>query len=1085
MKNLQLGIAGNIAKKFITSKLTPLFLLASILIGLAAIVLTPKEEEPQIVVPMVDIFIPYPGASAKEVERKVTTEFEKLIWEIKGMDYVYSVSKPGMALIIARFKVGEDMEDSLVKLYNKLMSNMDKLPPGALQPLVKPMDINDVPIVALTLWSEKKTPYELRQIAKELCLQLKQVEDVSKTWIIGGDTRRYKVLIDKDKLKSYHLSLLQVVQAIRSANQKLPAGKVVENNTEFPVEAGEFIRTIDDLKNIVVAVYKGKPVYLRDVATVTDAPIDPENYVFIGFGPSAEKKGVSREFIEKHGNQFPAVTVAIAKKKGTNAVVVAKKILEKLEEIKPKILPADVHVTVTRNYGKTAQDKFHELMFHLGVAIFAVVIFIGITLGVKEAFVVSIAIPTTLALTLFVDLLTGYTLNRVTLFALIFTLGLLVDDAIVVVENIHRHLKLKERPPLQAAIYAVAEVGNPTILATFTVIAALLPMAFVRGLMGPYMRPIPVNASTAMFFSLIVAFVISPWAAYYLLRKEAEKEEEKFELKKSFTYKAYNKIVRPLLESTWKRWAFLLAILLMMVGAVSMFYTKTVVVKLLPFDNKSEFQVVVDMPEGTSLEETARVVKAITEYLSTIPEVTDYEAYIGTASPFDFNGLVRHYYLRQGGNVADIRINLIDKHERKRQSHDIAREERPKIQEVAKAVNPEANVKIVEVPPGPPVLSTLVAEIYGKDDDVRRRIALQIAEIFRKTEGVVDVDTLVDADHYKYEIKINRQKARESGVTEEQIVKTVSIALNGAPVSIAHTDLDSDPVKIFVRLPREQRERIDDVLSLSVMNKQGKLIPLRELVKIVKVPADKTIYHKNLHPVSYVIGDVSGKYEAPIYPILAINKYLSEHPLPEGYKIDYTFIPPSMPKDDFKPMMKWDGEWQITYETFRDMGAAFIVALILIYLLIVGQFQSFVIPMIIMVPIPLTMIGIVPGHWIMTKLLGKTTYFTATSMIGFIALAGIVVRNSIILVDFILMRKREGAPLKESIIEAGAVRFRPIVLTAAAAMVGAAVILLDPIFQGLAISLLFGVFASTTLTLVVIPVIYYMVEKKRWNEQQG
>ncbi len=1081
MKNIDLGIAGNITKKFITSKLTPLFLLASILIGLAAIVLTPKEEEPQIVVPMIDVFIPYPGASAKEVERKISTRFEKLIWEIKGMDYVYSISKPGMSLIIARFKVGEDMEDALVRLYDKLMSNMDKLPPGAMQPLVKPMDINDVPIISLTLWSDKKTPYELRQIAKEFCLQLKQVEEVSKTWIIGGDTRRYKVLIDRDKLKNYHISLLQVVQAIKSANLKLPAGNIVENNTEFPVEAGEFIKTIDDLKNIVVAVYNGKPVYLKDVAEVVDAPIDPENYVFIGFGPHAEKKGIGRNFIEKHGNQFPAVTIAIAKKKGTNAVTVAEKILKKFEDIKSNILPSDVHVTVTRNYGKTAQDKFNELMFHLGVAIFAVVIFIGLTLGVKEAFVVSIAIPTTLALTLFVDLLTGYTLNRVTLFALIFTLGLLVDDAIVVVENIHRHLKLKQMPPLQAAIYAVAEVGNPTILATFTVIAALLPMAFVRGLMGPYMRPIPVNASTAMFFSLIVAFVISPWAAYYLLRKEVEKEEEKFELEKTPTYRIYNKLVRPLLNSAVKRWAFLFGVLLLMGGSVFMFYTKSVVVKLLPFDNKSEFQVVVDMPEGTSLEETARVTKAIANYIATIPEVTDYEMYVGTASPFDFNGLVRHYYLRQGGNVADIRINLTDKHERKRQSHDIAKEERPKIQEVAKAVNPDANVKIVEVPPGPPVLSTLVAEIYGKDDDIRRRIAEQIAQIFRETPGVVDVDTLVDADHYKYEVKINRRKARESGVTEEQIAQTISIALQGASVSVAHTDYDSDPVSIFVRLPRDQREKVEDILNLSVMNREGKLIPLREIATVVKVPADKTIYHKNLHPVSYVIGDVAGKYEAPIYPILAINKYLSQNPLPEGYRIEYTFIPPSIPKNDFKPTMKWDGEWQITYETFRDMGAAFMVALILIYLLIVGQFQSFIIPMVIMIPIPLTMIGIVPGHWLMTQILGKTTYFTATSMIGFIALAGIVVRNSIILVDFILMKKREGAPLKDSIIEAGAVRFRPIVLTAAAAMVGAAVILLDPIFQGLAISLLFGVFASTTLTLIVIPVIYYMLEKRNWE----
>lgn len=1083
MKNVNLGIAGNIAKRFITSKITPLLLIASLLIGVAAAILTPKEEDPQIVVPMVDIFIPYPGAPAKEVERKVTTRFEKLIWEIKGIDYVYSVTKPGMSLIIARFKVGEDMEDSLVKLYNKLMSNMDKLPPGALQPLVKPKDINDVPIVTLTVWSEDKTPYELRKIAKELCLQLKQIDNVSKTWIIGGDTRRFKVLIDRDKLKNYHLSLLQIAQAIKSANAKINAGTITENNTEFPVEAGEFIKTIDDLKNVVVGVYRGKPVYLKNVAEVTDAPIDPEHYVYIGFGPHSEEKGVSKEFIEKHGNQFPAVTIAIAKKKGTNAVTVAHQILEKLKKIEPYMLPKDVHVTVTRNYGKTAEDKFDELMFHLGVAIFAVVVFIGLTLGVREALVVSLAIPTTLALTLFIDLLTGYTLNRVTLFALIFTLGLLVDDAIVVVENIHRHLKLKEMPPLQAAIYAVAEVGNPTILATFTVIAALLPMAFVRGLMGPYMRPIPVNSSIAMFFSLLVAFIISPWAAYYLLRKEAEKEEKKVVLEETRTYKIYNKLIRPLLDSALKRWVFLGVILLLMVGSVALFFTKTVVVKLLPFDNKSEFQVVVDMPEGTSLEETARVVKAITNYLQTIPEVVDYEAYIGTASPFDFNGLVRHYYLRKGGNVADIRINLIDKHKRKRQSHDIAKEERPKIEAVAKAVNPKANVKIVEVPPGPPVLATLVAEIYGKDDKVRRRIAKEVEEIFRKTPGVVDVDTLVDADHYKYEVVVNRKKARESGVTEAQITQTVRIALKGATVSVAHTSYDSDPVSIFVRLPRTQRDDINKILDLTVMNRQGKLIPLRELVKIKKVLADKTIYHKNLHPVSYVIGNVAGKYEAPIYPILAINDYLKKHPLPDGYKLKYSFIPPSIPQTDFKPMMKWDGEWQITYETFRDMGAAFIVALILIYLLIVGQFQSFVIPMIIMAPIPLTMIGIIPGHWVMSKIIGKTAYFTATSMIGFIALAGIVVRNSIILVDFILMRKREGAPLKDSIIEAGAVRLRPIVLTAAAAMVGSAVILLDPIFQGLAISILFGVFASTTLTLGVIPVLYYMFEKRNWEKE--
>ncbi len=1082
MENFKLGIAGKVTKNFITSKLTPLFLVASLLIGLAAIILTPKEEEPQIVVPMIDIFIPYPGASSKEVERQVTTPFEKVIWEVKGMDYVYSISKPGMSLIIARFKVGENMEDALVKLYDRLMSNMDLLPKGAMMPLVKPKDINDVPIVTLTLWSKNKTPYELRRIGKELCLKLKQVEDVSKSWVIGGDPRRFKVLVNPEKLKSFNVSLVQIAQAIESANAKLPSGSVIEGNTEFPVEAGEFIKSIDDLKKLVVAIYRGKPIYLKDVAEIVDAPKDPDNYVWIGFGPNSEKKGISKEFIEKNGNQFPAVTVAISKKRGTNAVVVADHILKKFEEIKANLIPDDVHVTLTRNYGKTAEDKFDELMFHLGVAVAAVVVFIGLTLGAKEALVVSLAIPTTLALTLFVDLVTGYTLNRVTLFALIFTLGLLVDDAIVVVENIHRHFKLKELPPLQAAIRAVAEVGNPTILATFTVIAALLPMGFVRGLMGPYMRPIPVNASTAMFFSLIVAFVVSPWATYYLLRKEVEEEKEKLRLEETRTFKIYNKLVKPLLLSRFKRWIFLLAVGLLMLGAVAMFYTKDVVVKMLPFDNKSEFQVVVDMPEGTTLEDTARVVKAITNYLSTVPEVTDFEAYVGTASPFDFNGLIRHYFLRRGSNVADIRINLIDKHERERQSHDIAKEERDKIQEVARRVDPRANVKIVEVPPGPPVLSVLTAEIYGQDDKVRRRIAKEVESIFSKAEGVVDIDTMIDDDHYKYEISVNREKARKSGIPESLIAKSISMAVNGATVSVAHVENETDPVSIFVRVPRKSRTSVEDILNLPLMNLNGKIVTLREIAVVKKVLADKTIYHKNLHPVSYVIADVSGKYEAPIYPILEINNYLKNNPLPDGYKLEYSFIPPFIPQNDFKPMMKWDGEWQITYETFRDMGAAFIVALILIYLLIVGQFQSFILPMVIMAPIPLTMVGIVPGHWLVSLIKGKLAYFTATSMIGFIALAGIVVRNSIILVDFILMRKEEGAKnIVDAIIEAGAVRFRPIVLTAAAAMVGAFVIITDPIFEGLAISLMFGVFASTTLTLVVIPVIYYMMEKRNWE----
>ena len=1080
MKDLNLGLAGNIAKRFITSKLTPLILIASIFLGLAAVVLTPKEEDPQIRVPMIDIFIPYPGASSKRVERQVITQFEKLIWEIRGIDYVYSASKPNMGLIVARFKVGQDMDDAIVRTYNRIMSNLDRLPKGAMQPIIKPMDIDDVPIVTVTLWSNKVKPYDLRKVAYEVCLQLKQVQDVSKSWVIGGDSRKFKVLVDATKLKAYHVSLLQVANAIASANQKLPAGSITQNNMSFPVEAGKFIKTVNDLRNVVVAVYNGRPVYLRDVAKVTDAPVEPNNYVFIGFGPNAPEKGVSRGFISSHGNEFPAVTIAISKKKGTNAVVVAKEILQKLSEVKGKIVPSDVHVTLTRNYGKTAENKFHELLFHLGVAIVAVIIFIGLSLGIREAIVVSLAIPATFSFALFVDLLIHYTLNRVTLFALIFTLGLLVDDAIVVVENIHRHLKLKRMPPLQAAIYAVDEVGNPTILATLTVIAALVPMAFVRGLMGPYMRPIPVNASTAMFFSLLVAFTISPWASYYLLKGGAERETEAASVKDTKTYKIYNKLIRPLLQSGTKRWCFLTVVVLSLIGSLFLFYTRTVIVKLLPFDNKSEFQVVIDMPKGTSLEETSRVTRSVDDYLSKIPEVTDFESYVGTASPFDFNGLVRHYYLRRGSNVASIRVNLIDKHERKRQSHEIAKEERPFIEKAGLKIDKNANIKVVEVPPGPPVLSTLVAEIYGNNDKQRRQIARDVERIFKHTKGVVDVDTMVDADHYKYVVNVNRAKAAESGVSEAAIVRTVSIALNGMPISASGVEKTVKPVYIFLRLPRLQRLKPDDVLNLSVMSKTGKLVPLRELARIEKVPAGKTIYHKNLHPVSYVTADVSGKYESPIYPILSINRYLKTHKV-DGIKLRYSFIPPSMPSGDFVPSMKWDGEWQITYETFRDLGIAFAIALLFIYLLIVGQFQSFTIPLTIMAPIPLTLLGVIPGHWIMSQIIGRTAYFTATSMIGFIALAGIVVRNSIILVDFILIRKRENAPLVDSIIEAGAVRFRPILLTAAAAMVGASVILLDPIFQGLAISILFGVFASTMLTLIVIPVLYYMIEKRNWK----
>ena len=1065
------GVSGRIAALFIGSKLTPLIMLAALLLGLFAILVTPREEEPQIVVPMADVWLPFPGASAKVVEEQLTKPFERKLSEIKGVEYVYSISRPGGALIIVRFYVGQPMEQSLVDLYDKLMSNQDLLPPGAEPFLVKPKDVNDVPIVTVTLSSQHYGGFELRQLADQVLEEAKKVAGTSGGFIVGGRTRELRVQIDPTRLKAYGLTPLQVAGVIRGENRALPTGRFDSRNQSFLVETGHFIRSREDVESLVVGVNEQRPVYLRQVAEVRDGPNEAKQYVWFGTGVrEGNVPDVLPDASRLTANEEPAVTVAIAKQGGTNAVTVADGVIRKVEDMKGVTIPTDVRVTVTRDYGATAREKADELLWHLLLAVVAVVIFLGVALGPRPAIVVSIAIPLTLALTLFTSLLIGYTINRVTLFALIFSIGILVDDAIVVVENTYRHLTLRLKPHREASIYAVDEVGNPTILATFTVIAALLPLAFVSGLMGPYMRPIPVNASIAMFFSLLVAFIVIPWFCQTCYRpgttvKGVDDEGNET----SLMARLYRRFLTPFLAHPLMAYAFLGIVALMLGGSVLMFYTRHVVVKMLPFDNKSEVQLVIDMPEGTTLEETARVTKSLSQYVRTVPEVRDYQAYIGTASPFNFNGLVRHYYLREQPHEADIQINLVAKDERAAQSHEIAQRLRPQVQAIARQY--EANVKVVEVPPGPPVQSVLVGEIYGPDYARQIAVAREVRALFETTPGVVDVDDYIEADQVKYIFTVDRAKAALAGIPSEDIVNTLSMALQGANVGMVHIPREKSPVQIVLRLPLAERTGLEHIGEIGLRTSTGGMVQLSELLTIEQTVQEKAIYHKNQKPVVYVVADVGGsgaeKAESPVYGVLGVGKKLEEYRPAEGYKVEEYYA--SQPWSEAKIAMKWDGEWHITYETFRDMGIAFAVAMLLIYLLIVGQFQSFLTPVIIMAPIPLTLIGILPGHWL------TGAYFTATSMIGFIALAGIIVRNSILLVDFIQLQEQAGVPLREAVIKAGAIRTRPILLTAAALMVGGFVIILDPIFQGLAVSLLFGVGASTLLTLIVIPILYYHV----------
>ena len=1066
----ELGLAGKLARAFIDSRLTPLIIAASILLGIGAVMLLPREEEPQIVVPMIDVFVQMPGASVKEVEERVTKPMEKLLWEVPGVEYIYSTSSPGYAMAVVRFYVGQNEEASIVRLNQKLSANFDLIPPGASLPIVKPRSIDDVPILALTLSSNVYDHVMLRRVAAQIHDQIKEVADVSEVKLIGGQRRQIRVTLDEARMAGYNVAPAMIVPLLQQANRQLQSGSFAAGNREFLVETGGFIHSAEEVGSVVIGVTGDKPVYLRDVSQIEDGSEEPADYVLYGTGPAHEQEAGAHSPAAQ--TALPAVTISIAKRKGTNAITVAEHVIEKVEKLKGSLIPNDVHVAVTRNYGETASEKSNELLLHMMIAIFSVSVLIWLALGLRESGIVATAIPVTLALTLAVFYFYGYTLNRITLFALIFSIGILVDDAIVVVENMARHYALREnqgRPRIDVAIEAVAEVGNPTILATFAVIAAILPMAFVSGLMGPYMRPIPVGASAAMIFSLLVAFIVTPWASLRLLKRHNKHESKS---KEGWTTRIYRRFMGRLIHEARWRYSFLVLVALLLLVSFSLVALKLVRVKMLPFDNKSEFQVIVDLPEGSTLEQTAAVTREISDYVRTVPEVTDYQMYIGTASPYNFNGLVRHYFLRRGPNVADIQVNLVPKGERKAQSHEIAKRVRPAIQQIA--VKHVARVKVSEVPPGPPVLQTLVAEVYGPDYQRQIEVARQIRDIFDRTDGVVDVDSYIEDEQTKYQFEIDKEKAALNGVSTEQAAATVSIAIAGLNVGLAHQPAEKEDVPIVLRLPLAARSSVDDLKRIKVMGQRGNLVALGELVRVEQMTSEQSIYHKNLMPVVYVTGDVAGAEESPVYAILKLNQAIEQLKLPEGYGLERYVA--SQPFSSDKFAMKWDGEWHITYEVFRDLGLAFAAVLVLIYILVVGWFQSFKTPFTIMAAIPFSLVGILPGHALMGA------FFTATSMIGFIAGAGIVVRNSIILVDFIELRLKQGMTLADAVVDAGAVRFRPMMLTAAAVIVGSTVILFDPIFQGLAISLMAGEVASLFLSRMTVPVLFYLSERKKHDE---
>ncbi|VUD68141.1 Multidrug resistance protein MdtB [Thalassocella blandensis] len=1089
---VNIGISGRIARYFQATEITPLLALIGFLLGVLAMLITPQEEEPQIKVTFANVFIAYPGASAKEVEMTVTTPAEQIAAEIEGVKHIYSVSSPGLSVLTVRFDVGRERNDAIVKLYNAFYSNQDIWPTalGVSQPLIKPMGIDDVPIVALTLWSENPefSGDALLRVAHTLETMLNRIDGTRNVAVKGGVERVLHVEVDPVRLSGFNLSLAEIREPLTSANVSLPAGTQIQNNIAVELQSGSFLSTPEDVSNLVVGVFNRKPVYLRDIARVRYKNDRPAQYHSFGVGAG------SGESFNKLPGQYPAVTISIAKKPGENAVHVAESIMQQIRDSRGLYIPDDVNVTVTRNYGKTAKDKAQTLIKKLLFATVSVILLVLLTLGYREALVVGSAVVVTLAVTLFASWAWGFTLNRVSLFALIFSIGILVDDAIVVVENIHRHLKMGNKTLAEVIPIAVDEVGGPTILATFTVVAALLPMAFVSGLMGPYMLPIPINASTGMLISLAVAFIFTPWLYRKLFQRQNlpsfssmsqtantktnaiseknsilvnshdTKNDSKIE---QVSQRFFSQLMAPLLsdaKGVRNRWLLLFVLILLIAASVTLVVSKNVILKMLPFDNKSEFQVVVDLPEGTPLENTYHVLQQMAEYIATLPEVTHYQIYAGGTAPMNFNGLVRQYYLRHAPHQGDIQVNLKDKNHRHRQSHEIALSAREALSAIAH--KHQATIKIVEVPPGPPVLAPLVAEVYGIDYDAQKASAKKLEMVFRSAQDVVDVDTSVEFPQQKTHARVDRARAAYLGVSQSVIAKTVQLAFAGDDVTHLHREDVKYPVPVRLELREELQSSREVLKNLSVRSNSGALLPLSEVMQIHSDQQSQSIYHKDLMPIVYVTGDVAGKTDSPLYGLLDIRSALAK----SSFTLAEFFN--QIPSNPFESSLKWDGEWQVTFDTFRDMGAAYAVGLILIYLLVVAQFRSYGLPLIIMAPIPLTLIGILPGH----ALLGQQ--FTAPSMIGMIALAGIIVRNSILLVDFIQQQVAAGLHLQQATVRAASVRAKPILLTAVAAMMGGFFILDDPIFGGLAVSLIFGLMVSTLLTLLVIPVVYYHYFRK-------
>jgi len=1078
--DLKLGLAGRLAKGFLRSKLTPLLVFASLLLGLLAVWLTPREEEPQIVVPMVDLYVPYPGASPKEVESQVATPLEKRLWGIPGVEYLYSMSRPGMALITVRFKVNEPQEPSLVKVHQELAANPQLLPPGAMKPIVKLQTIDDVPFLVLTLHGQDQTPGGLRKVAEVLGQELSTVPNTAQVKVIGGARRMVRVEPDPDRMRSLGFSLAELQPALQSAEAQLPAGVLVDRGRRTEVEATGFVLQAAELNRLVVGVRNQRPIYLGDVARIVDAP-DPEPPVVLFAGGGVQ-------------GFEPAVSVTLSKRAGTNATALAEQVLAKVEALRGGLLPRDLKLTVTRNYGETAGDKSNELIEHLMNATLSVIALVMLAMGWPSPVGGGIRVPVTLALTLLITYLFGYTLNRVTLFALIFSIGILVDDAIVVVENIHRHMHLPGRRKSFArmVVEAVDEVGNPTILATFAVIAAILPMAFVRGLMGPYMRPIPVGASLAMLFSLVIAFVISPWASLIVFKKEANLPEtdpsglhpatpdtaapepvhdwphKNPEVAPDSRMTAlYRKVMRALLTRASVRWGFFGGVVALLLGAMSLVGFGVVKVKMLPFDNKSEFMVQLDLPAGTPREDALAVGQDLARRLLKEPTVKDVQVYAGEAAPFTFVGMVRHSFLRQEAEMVDLQVNLVPKGDRKEQSHEIVVRLRPELEKISKPAN--ARMKLVEIPPGPPVMDTIVAEIYGPSEAERTRLSREVLAAFKSVEGIVDVDSTLNATNPKLSLVLDREKAALHGVAPAHVIQTLAMAGYGHQAGAFHVLRGSSQVPVVVQLAPGKRQHLDQLLQLTVPGVRG-MIPVRELVTVKEGVEEAAIHHKNLMPVTYVFSDLAGTIESPVYALSALNKKVDALTGTAGGAVPRLGL--AHPENTESLSLKWDGEWHITLEVFRDLGMAFAAVLVLIFVLVVGWFESFEIPWVILVPIPLSLIGIIPAHGLMGA------FFTATSMIGFIAGAGIIVRNSIILVDFIELKLKEGMSLESAVEEAGVVRFRPMLLTAAAVLVGSAVMLADPIFQGLAISLMAGEVAATLLSRIAVPVLYYLVARR-------